>query len=699
MMLCFFNRLTIENNFLIVFYQAWTNFIEKVELIDKFMLHNKRKSMNIEFKRLMFNSFRDGNKEMYLEFIHRLIDETLEYLVIKHRLFFKENDDDDKETIEQLEEQIESIKFVNDILKIVLMFISMSDDDIETYFKNGLLRRLELLFKTEKEELEGQKIRYINYVLRRGIERDDTIKQFLLEKWRYEIVKIYKSNILGVFVETFFRVLDYSEQEELFFTSKENNFVNLKKIKDIFLLYDDAKTFEKFFSGYITYAGAKIIKRNKDPELADKCTIIQDLVGLKNSLDTMIKLSLNELPEITGVIHKAFEEVAICEPNSSKLISEKIVNIFIEEAAENTINLEEKKEFIECVMFILGTTVPEKDEFEIVYRNRLSTELIKRNSKLSDQKKFRETTEIFIDNYLKKDFGVSFLKKIYGMIEDLKMSDEAAQSFNFMQPRGIELDMRVLTKAYWPESAGSSPDAIVVCTSNSILPTEMQNVLKDFCTFFTAREKRNQFMKLDMDCFYATSVVYIEGKFPRAGTKTIITSLPEALVLLCFREDGSSTTLANIVKSTGIRESDVKKIIRVFSSKNVGILKVNTESSKQTIEVNDKFDSKKSVVRIRKKTPKETVPTSHVGLQVDSAEKRELIFKREEHVDCLLIRALKGAQPKTIDEIMEFVAQWASSQKFFVGFKPDQKYVNERLESLIKMSYVAKNEDTYEYVP
>lgn len=692
----FVYRLTVKEDFLNSFYSTWTNFIGKVELIDRFMIHNKRKMMNIEFKRLMLKSFKAKHNEIYMKFVHRLIDEALEYFVINKRLFFNENSDGCK--MVSLSELMESIKFAQDVISIVNMFINSNSGDVEAYFKDGLNRRLESLFETERRELEGQKIKYINYVLHRGMEREYVIKQLQLERWHEDITSIYKSSILGVFAENFIPSLSYSEQEKLFFAASEEEFVNLKKLHGIFSLYDDIKAFEKFLFTYITHAGAEIIERNKKPDSTDKCTLLQDLVAFKSYLDKMAKVALNESVDITATIHNAFEAITEGDSISNKLISEEIVKYFIDETSSDTINLEESKRFVECVTFILRATVPEKDEFEVIYRTRLSEELMKRGSKPSDQKKFRETAATFIDKYLSSEFGVSFLKKINGIIEDLKVSDEIVQSFSTAEPRSISFDMRILTRPYWPESVIPTSESVAASTSSLVLPKEMSAVINDFCSFFASKEKRNQFMKLDMDCFYATSSVYVEGRFPRAGVKTLITPLPEALVLMCFEEDGSSTTLGDITKRTGIREGDAKKIIRVFSSKNVGILKVDTESSGQVISVNDLFESKKTVIRIKKKAPKES-SQAHVDQQADSAEKRELIFKREEHVDCLLMRALKGTKPKTIGEIMEFVSQWTAEQKFFVGFKPDQEYVVGRLKSLIKMSYVVKKGSEYLYNP
>lgn len=680
-------------------YGVWVDFVGKVELVDKFMIHNKRKSMNIEFKRIMIKSFKD--RPIYMKFVKRLIDETLEFLIIERRLFFSERHDGDNEAL-LLGERMEMVKFVQSVLKVVHMFIAISSDDVEAYFKKGLLERLEKLFKTESGELEGQKVKYINYVLHRGMEREYIIKQFMLDKWHEEIASIYKTGILNTFIGSFFPSLSYSEQEALFFNTSKEEFANLKKLKGISTFYGAEKAFEKFISGYVTHAGTEIIKNSKRSTPTEKSTLIHDLVEFKRRLDNIVKVALAESAgTITEAIHNAFEAISSNDFDNSELISGEIVNYFIDETAAGTIISEESKSFLECVMYILGAAVPEKDAFEIIYRNRLSRELMSRSSKPSDQKKFRETTAALIDNYLSKSLGASFLKKINGMIEDLKVSDEALLSFSATYPGGIEFDMKVLTRAYWPESVRPGPDAMAACTSGLILPKEMSSVLKDFCTFFASREKRNQFMKLDMECFYGTSVIYIEGRFPSAGTKTLVTSLPEALVLMCFREDGSSATLAEITERTGIRDRDAKKIIRVFASKNVGILRVKSDSSEQVVEVNDKFESKKAVIRIKKKSPSETPPPlqGHGDQQGDSAEKRELVFKREEHVDCLLMRALKGTQPKTIADIMEFVEQWSARQKFFVGFKPDIKYVTERLESLIKMSYVAKKGDTYSYIP
>lgn len=681
------------------FYPVWVDFIEKVELVDKFMIHNKRKSMNIEFKRLMLQSFKKSS--IYKTFVERLIDEILEEVIVQRRLFFNENFDGDNKVM-FLEERMDMIKVLQYILKVVQMLIAIGSDDFEAYFKRGLLERLERLFKMEISEVEGQKIKYINYVLHRGMEREYVIKQFMLEKWHDEIASTYKTSILSTFIETFLPSLSYSEQETLFFNAQKEGFANLKKLKGISTFYDDMKTFEKFISGYVTHTGLEIVENSKKSASAEKSTLIRDLVEFKMRLDNMVKVALSDSAStITEAIHDAFEAISSDESNNSELISGAIVNYFIDETAAGTIVSEENKSFLEGVMYILGAAVPEKDVFEVAYRNRLSRELMNRSSKPYDQKKFRETSAVLIDNYLNKSLGASFLKKINGMIEDLKMSDEALQSFSASRTGGIELDMKVLTRSYWPESVRPSSEAMVACTSSLILPKEMSSVLKDFCTFFASREKRNQFMKLDMDCFYGTSAVYIEGRFPSAGTKTLVTSLPEALVLMCFREDGSSATLAEITKRTGIRDRDAKKIIRVFASKNVSILRVKSDSSEQVVEVNDKFESKKALIRIKKKTPNEAPPPtqSPSDQQGDSAEKRELIFKREEHVDCLLMRALKGTQPKTVTEIMTFVEQWSSKQKFFVGFKPDTKYVTERLESLVKMSYVTKEGDTYSYVP
>ena len=703
-----------------MFYETWLNFIAKVELVDKFMIHNKRKDLNIEFKRLMLESLRKGNAKLYTNIVQMLATKALDYFVVKQRMFFA-NNNIKYAFPEAPERRAEAAKFVKGVLGVLRDLMattsttSSSAADAEDQFRSGLVTRMRALFNIERSELKGSVTDYVDYVLQRTVEREDVVRQFGLEKWRGCVEDEYREELFRELTETLLPQLPDPEKDAIFFAPQDGDFAYLRKLYAISESYGCFKALEKFIFEHAKQRESAILARYNNSSSSSSNSngngngnaLVQELIAHKQHLDAVVKNGLCESPRFAAVIHDAFEAATAAEPHSSEAIARAIVGYFAEGTAAGTLVAEENRSSLECAMFVLGAAVPEKDEFEAIYRARLSSELVERRGKPRELKRFREASAAFIDGYLQRDLGAGIVKKVHGMVEDLRTSDDTNASFNAL-PRAIELDVKVLTRAYWPAStvAACASDAGVTGLGGVVLPQQMQAVLSDFLSFFAAREKRNQFMKLDIDCLYSSSVLQLEGSFPRAGAKTLVTSLPDALVLHCFKNSGGDAAtlgFGDIAKTTGLREPDVKKIVRVLASKNVQILRVVGDAHEAAVLVNDNFENSKPVIRIRKRPAKDDVQGSSSRnskvQQAEAAEKKELIFKREEHVDCALIRALKGSGPKSLDEIMAFVSHWVAEQSHFPEFRPDEKFISERLDTLVQRSFVVQEGNTYTYSP
>jgi cullin-4 len=341
-------------------------------------------------------------------------------------------------------------------------------------------------------------------------------------------------------------------------------------------------------------------------------------------------------------------------------------------------------------LLMLFRYLSSKDLFEAFYKKDLARRLLLDKSASVDLEKNVLAS-------MKVECGVGFVSKLEGMFKDLDLSRDVLRAFKDSKMgqsvTAFELNVHVLTQGFWP----------AYTPVNLRLPTEMEEALEAFKTFYTSKhQNRNlQWQHTLGDCL-------IRSRFP-SGTKDLSVSLFQAVVLLCFNndqdpDDNVVRSFAEIKQATGLDDVDLMCTLQSLAG---GKVRVLTKLSKGKINISDQFKFNHTFTH-----PLHRIKINQVQAKATPAEiektQEQVVHDRQFQIDAAIVRVMKARKSLKHSQLMQEVITLCSSSRMrnvdgssSGGFPLSSADMKKRVESLIERDFIQRDtvdSSLYHYV-
>lgn len=209
------------------------------------------------------------------------------------------------------------------------------------------------------------------------------------------------------------------------------------------------------------------------PPLEVALTWVAQVLALQAQLDGVLYTSLAGDKSCEAAINEAMESLVNMQARAPEFLS-----LFIDEHLKKGSRAEADMDRVLTQTITLFRFVHEKDVFERYYKLHLTRRLLHGRS-ASDE------AERGMIARLKVEGGHSYVQKLQGMLNDMKLSEEVLQAFEREQalapaPRPLPMHVRVLTATYWPITPPAQPP---------VLPPVLTEACNAFEQFYAARHR------------------------------------------------------------------------------------------------------------------------------------------------------------------------------------------------------------------
>ena len=205
------------------------------------------------------------------------------------------------------------------------------------------------------------------------------------------------------------------------------------------------------------------------------------------------------------------------------------------------LTLTDEKESHQNAIVDLFRYVQSKDVFEAFYRRDLAKRLVSNRSASIDVER------AFVQR-LRAECGAQYTSKMEGMFQDMEMSNDVMRSYTehialkksplattTMVHSMVGMDVQVLTAGYWP---------VYPRYAGLILPPSIVAHQDQFNAFY-----KDKFQGRRIEWQHSSGSCVVKAYFPKAGSRELVITLCQALVLLCFNEDNPTVKKEeNVIK-------------------------------------------------------------------------------------------------------------------------------------------------------
>ncbi|CAD8062807.1 unnamed protein product [Paramecium primaurelia] len=391
-----------------------------------------------------------------------------------------------------------------------------------------------------------------------------------------------------------------------------------------------------------------------------------NILRLMEKTQDILQNQLEKEPEVKNLYSKSLMYLTNKHKKSPKFLAIYIDIIIRREKGINDIETDKMLTQIICLFQLLD----QRDIFFQHYQKLLSKRLL--NIYLQDLQLEKQILSKF-----KGETGTNIQTKLSTMIQDIEESNRFAIDQQISKDIQFEFNAILMTSNCWPKFD---------IFENIIKPLKIQNILENYEKLYEVKFK-NRIVKWYYNLGQAELIYKIQTEKYFLNVNTM-----QMIVFLQFNK-ADSFSIKNILDLTNIDKIVLENSLIPFICKKI----ITREKSK----IED-FSDENEVVKLNKdftkRAKKIKLFPNHNMLPKrahdENEENQQLNQQRELVVDSQLIRLMKIK--KTIDhhELLQ------KCQSMISIFKPDQQFINNRIESLIERFYVArdkKNFNVYHY--
>ncbi|KAJ2992721.1 Cullin-4B [Globomyces sp. JEL0801] len=402
--------------------------------------------------------------------------------------------------------------------------------------------------------------------------------------------------------------------------AQNNKFEELSWMYKLFERTKDLDPLKLQFVQYIKTTGTPLVN---DPE--KDSTMIENLLSFQYKLNQICQLSFNS----NQLFIQSFKESFASFVNERKMKPAELIAIYIDKLLKtgNWFRLmvgvgkgssedEVENKLNQCVDLIALSKYLGKDVFEAFYGKTLAKRLLLGKSASVDSEKSMLVK-------LKK-CGADFTSKLEGMFKDMALSKEIMASFQ-QSPKytdqlgSAEFNVNILTSGYWP------------------------------------------------------TYPIVDVILPETGTKDLVVSLYQSLVLLLFNNCDTLTT-KDISLQTGIETSELERTLQSISLAKVKILKKNphtknvTPTDQWTINLDFQHPNRRIVIN--------TIQAQETKQEIDKTNE-SVFVDRQWVIDAAIVRIMKSKKKLPLKELICDLYETGDLKK--------------RIESLIERDYIERD--------
>ncbi|WVR09639.1 hypothetical protein IAU60_006712 [Kwoniella sp. DSM 27419] len=399
---------------------------------------------------------------------------------------------------------------------------------------------------------------------------------------------------------------------------------------------------------------------------------VQDVLDLKDKYDDILDKAFGGDRQVQVSINEAFQSFI----NHNKRAPEYL-SLFIDENLKKGTKAKTDDE-IEVALektIVLFRFLQDKDKFERYYKNHLARRLLYARSASDDSE--REMVA-----KLKSEMGFQFTQKLEGMFNDMRTSNESANTFrNYNNRHGalpFDLNVNVLTASYWPQP--------IVATANCKFSAVLQPAMETFQRYYDSRHSGR---RLTWQGNLGTADVRVRFK-NRSHDLNLST---HALVVLLLFEDvkaGESLAYSEIKLATDLPDPD---LVRTLQSLACGKFRVLTKLPKgRDVNPSDRFEFNEAFT-----SPLARIKIMQVASKVETVKEREetqemVDEERKHQIEACIVRVMKDRKQMSHNDLISEVAHQLASR-----FTPSMPLIKKRIEGLIDREYLERTVDMGSY--
>jgi cullin 1 len=280
---------------------------------------------------------------------------------------------------------------------------------------------------------------------------------------------------------------------------------------------------------------------------------------------------VTECFQSNSLFQKALKDafVELINQDTGKYKSADLIATFVDRLLKKNgsekMSDEEIEQFLEKSV-TLFSYLSDKDLFADIYRHQLAKRLLQQRSASDDM-------ERLMISKLKLRCGAQFTAKMEGMLNDLKVSTETADSFDIFlrdhsvkyQLGRVEFGVQVLTAGHWPQYK----------PYNEIhLPPIMFRCVNAFQEYYDMKTNHRRLLWT-----YSLGNIFMKGNFQNKKSFEIQVTTLQAVIMLAFNADslagaaGGPLSYQTLLDNTNLPEDALKKVLHSLSCGKFKILK------------------------------------------------------------------------------------------------------------------------------
>jgi cullin 1 len=450
----------------------------------------------------------------------------------------------------------------------------------------------------------------------------------------------------------------------------------------------------------------------------EQATKLDTKAAVKNSIP-LINALLNLHKKYSGIVkrcfsdHKLFSQAMdeaftfFINKNVGVFSMAELLNFFVDHLLKGNEKLPEDQmeETLENVVRLFSY-FDDKDVFYLAFRRGLSKRLLSR--------KINEDAEMLFISKLKIRCGDVYTKKLEGMFNDIKMSNERLPLFKEYlketgQSVGIDMQVTVLNDLYWPLSK----------QTELVLGKELLPAVKAYEAYY---HKNNEKRKLTW--LYNHGTIQLAHNYSDKGRMKkveLIISAIQASVLLMFNTN-DKLTFKHIQTELNLNEEMLKFSLAPLVYNKVKILnrhaaggdKEEGEGEKETPADDEDGDKKKKrpssksksssadselidgndtfSVAVMKKLPKTKITFPPGSTKMLKQESDTIVEKTQQDriikIELALVRVMKSRNVCAQNELIS-----EASRQLMQFFRPDPRLMKKRIETLMERGFMRRDEN------
>ncbi|XP_022760557.1 cullin-1-like [Durio zibethinus] len=576
------------------------------------------------------------------------------------KLVYQELNAKVRDAVISLGEQIDRV-----LLKNVLdIFIEIGMGEIDYYendFEAAMLKDTAVYYSRKASNwiIDDS---YPDYLLKECLKREkDRVSHYLHSSSKPKLLEV---GIPFVMLTQFSKMLLNNEDSGCHALLRDDKVEDLSSMFRICSeIHQGLDPMSSIFKQHVTAEGIALVKQAEEAA-SNKKVFMRKVIELHDKYLAYV----NDCFQNHILFHKALMEAfevfcnkGVAGSSSAELFATFCDNILkrggIEKLSDEAI-----EETLEKVVKLLAY-IGDKDLFAEFYRKKLARRLLFNKSANDDHESSMLTK-------LKQQYGSQFTSKMERMVTDLTLASENHTSFEEYLSNdpnanpGIDLTVTVLTTGFWPSYNYFDLN----------LPAEMIKCVEVFRDFYQTKTKHRK-----LTWIYSMGTSNLIGKFEPKTMELIVTTYQASALLLFNSSDRLS--YSEIITQLNLTDDDVVRLLHSLSCAKYKIL--NKEPSMKTISSTDHFEFNSNFTKKMRRIKIPLPPVEEKKKVIEDVDK-----DRRYAIDALIVRIMKSQKVLGHQKLVTKCVEQLGGT-----FKPDVKYIKERIEDLIARDYLERDKD------